>query len=197
MERRGAELSDIVAFEEEHKPYVLPDDYKAFLLISNGLLLRWHIHHHENEFPLGCLHLNEISHVFKIERNAEDSDEEYEEKLELDSADGVTSSDAGGRAEHTSSRVSKRGPKIHKALNRLPKGSAAFDLDNSSTGHVALFYREGFTDPQIWFQDVSCKVRFSVVFYSHIIRLMVFRISFSPFDSGFLLPTHSQIIFVL
>ena len=49
VERRGASLSDIVAWEQEHKPFVLPNDYKAFLLISNGLLLRWHIHHHENE----------------------------------------------------------------------------------------------------------------------------------------------------
>ena len=174
VERSGAALSEIVAFEQEHQPYLLPNDYKAFLLISNGLLLRWHIRHHETEFPLGCFHLNELSRVFRIKRNDEDSDEEYEESLVDGSGDRNASTRKVERVENTPSRTSKRGPKIHKALKRMPKGSAAFDLDDSSSGHVTLFYREGHTDPQIWFQDMSCQVRFSPVSRSvlHVTNLL-------------------------
>ena len=80
VERRGITLAEITAWEQDHAPYRLPNDYKAFLLISNGLLLCWHIRHHGSEFPLGCLHLNKLASVQRIRRNDEDSDDEFEEK---------------------------------------------------------------------------------------------------------------------
>ena len=88
VERRGITLAEITAWEQDNAPYQLPNDYKAFLLISNGLLLRWHIRHHDSEFPLGCLHLNKLASVQPIARNAEDSDEELEENLESGISDG-------------------------------------------------------------------------------------------------------------
>lgn len=33
----------ILKWEEENSPYLLPDDYKAFLQISDGLSLNWKI----------------------------------------------------------------------------------------------------------------------------------------------------------
>ena len=68
VERRGITLAEITAWEQDHAPYRLPNDYKAFLLISNGLLLCWHIRHHGSEFPLGCLHLNKLASVKRIRR---------------------------------------------------------------------------------------------------------------------------------
>ena len=68
VERRGITLAEITAWEQDHAPYRLPNDYKAFLLISNGLLLCWHIRHHGSEFPLGCLHLNKLASVQRIRR---------------------------------------------------------------------------------------------------------------------------------
>ena len=35
VERRGITLAEITAWEQDHAPYRLPNDYKAFLLISN------------------------------------------------------------------------------------------------------------------------------------------------------------------
>jgi tubulin polyglutamylase complex subunit 2 len=180
VERRGAALSEIVTWEQEHKPYLLPNDYKAFLLISNGLLLRWHIHHHENEFPLGCLHLNELSRVDRIERNDEDSDEEYEE--------GLNAAANGEEAEKnkTSGILVKRGPKGRRTLERLPKNSAAFDLDHTCTGgHVTLFYRDNTSNPQIWFQDMSCKWFFIANSFTDYFRLMIMHLGLPCWQYAF------------
>lgn len=39
----GVPESAIAKWEEENGPYLLPDDYKAFLQISDGLSLNWKI----------------------------------------------------------------------------------------------------------------------------------------------------------
>jgi len=39
----GVAEMTIAKWEEENAPYMLPDDYKAFLQISDGLLLNWKI----------------------------------------------------------------------------------------------------------------------------------------------------------
>ena len=39
----GASEDTLNTWEEEHKPYKLPEDYKAFLQISDGLALTWKI----------------------------------------------------------------------------------------------------------------------------------------------------------
>lgn len=43
----------ITKWEEENAPYQLPDDYKAFLQISDGLQLNWKIKKSEQIFNLG------------------------------------------------------------------------------------------------------------------------------------------------
>ena len=40
---KGVPESAIAKWEEENAPYILPDDYKAFLQISDGLSLNWKI----------------------------------------------------------------------------------------------------------------------------------------------------------
>lgn len=39
----GVPESSITKWEEENGPFLLPDDYKAFLQISDGLSLNWKI----------------------------------------------------------------------------------------------------------------------------------------------------------
>ena len=196
VERRGITLAEITAWEQDHAPYRLPNDYKAFLLISNGLLLCWHIRHHGSEFPLGCLHLNKLASVQRIRRNDEDSDDEFEEKSasaddSKNMADSSLNSKTSENSEKSSSqRRTKRGPRgrIRRTLKRLPKDSAAFDLDNTSTGGtVALYYASdsGVDNPQIWFQDMSCKWFFIANTFTDYFRLMIMHLGLPCWQYAF------------
>ena len=62
-ERPPATAADISAWEAEHAPLRLPQDLKDFLLVSNGLELRWNVQHLTEALPLGCMHLNSISQL--------------------------------------------------------------------------------------------------------------------------------------
>ena len=53
-------------WEEENAPYQLPDDYKAFLQISDGLSLNWKIKKNDQIFPLGSMHLNKLRDIKRI-----------------------------------------------------------------------------------------------------------------------------------
>lgn len=56
----------ILKWEEENSPYLLPDDYKAFLQISDGLSLNWKIKKNDQIFPLGSMHLNKLRDIKRI-----------------------------------------------------------------------------------------------------------------------------------
>eukprot|EP00943_MAST-04B_sp_MAST-4B-sp1_P009259 g9259.t1 len=206
VERRGITLAEITAWEQDNAPYSLPNDYKAFLLISNGLLLRWHIRHHDSEFPLGCLHLNKLASVQRIARNDEDSDDELEEMLVSDAHNdpseskttkndmkhfGSTQMINNEKPNHyTPSRKIKRGPRgrIRRTLKRLPRDSAAFDIDNTCTGGtVAFFYssKDNFDNPQVWFQDMSCKWFFIANTFTDYFRLMIMHLGLPCWQYAF------------
>lgn len=56
----------ISKWEEENGAYILPDDYKAFLQISDGLSLNWKIKKNDQIFPLGSMHLNKLRDIKRI-----------------------------------------------------------------------------------------------------------------------------------
>ena len=60
-----AEIS-ISKWEEENAPYKMPDDFKAFLQISDGLALNWKIKKNEMTFNLGAMHLNKLREIKRI-----------------------------------------------------------------------------------------------------------------------------------
>ena len=47
-------------------PYQLPDDFKAFLQISDGLSLNWKIKKNDQIFNLGQMHLNKLRDIKRI-----------------------------------------------------------------------------------------------------------------------------------
>lgn len=53
IERTGVAESTISKWEEENAPYKLPDDFKAFLQISDGLSLNWKIKKNDMVYNLG------------------------------------------------------------------------------------------------------------------------------------------------
>lgn len=62
----GVAETAISKWEEENGQYSLPDDYKAFLQISDGLSLNWKIKKNDQVFPLGSMHLNKLRDIKRI-----------------------------------------------------------------------------------------------------------------------------------
>ena len=56
----------ISKWEEENSPFKLPDDFKAFLQISDGLSLNWKIKKNDMVFNLGQMHLNKLREIKRI-----------------------------------------------------------------------------------------------------------------------------------
>ena len=56
----------ITKWEEENTPFKLPDDFKAFLQISDGLSLNWKIKKNDMVFNLGQMHLNKLRDIKRI-----------------------------------------------------------------------------------------------------------------------------------
>ena len=81
----------ITKWEEENAPYKLPDDYKAFLQISDGLSLNWKIKKNDMIFSLGQMHLNKLREIKKLKDekfrfssicDEDDSSDEEQQELE-------------------------------------------------------------------------------------------------------------------
>jgi hypothetical protein len=70
IERSGVAEMSITKWEEENTPYQLPEDFKAFLQISDGLSLSWKIKRNELSIPLGWMHLNKLRDIKKVKGDA-------------------------------------------------------------------------------------------------------------------------------
>eukprot|EP00698_Gefionella_okellyi_P015453 TRINITY_DN435_c0_g1_i1.p1 TRINITY_DN435_c0_g1~~TRINITY_DN435_c0_g1_i1.p1 ORF type:complete len:310 (-),score=48.11 TRINITY_DN435_c0_g1_i1:7-936(-) len=66
FERTGVGLGDISRWERINAPFQLPDDYKSFLIIGDGLLLKWSMLYQDDLLPLGCMQLNQLDDVVPI-----------------------------------------------------------------------------------------------------------------------------------
>ena len=66
IERSGCADITIQKWEEENTPIRLPDDYKAFLQISDGLQLNWKIRKNEQTINLGSMNLNRLREIKRI-----------------------------------------------------------------------------------------------------------------------------------
>ena len=66
FERQGVVEALIHSWEEENSPYLLPDDLKSFLQISDGLLLTWNIRMNDQISSLGKMHLNRLKDLKKV-----------------------------------------------------------------------------------------------------------------------------------
>mmetsp|Transcript_31644 Transcript_31644/g.36120 ORF Transcript_31644/g.36120 Transcript_31644/m.36120 type:complete len:183 (+) Transcript_31644:3-551(+) len=148
-ERQGVAEVTIAKWEEENAPYKLPDDYKAFLQISDGLSLNWKIKKNDQIYPFGCMHLNRLRDIKLIKEDEfvfssvgaeyEDSSEEDEQELE----------DIDEEKEEEKEEIAEV-PSSTKTV------IAAFDMDSRvKDGRLALLYRNNFDKPQVWFQDLS------------------------------------------
>jgi hypothetical protein len=107
----------------------LPDDLKSFLLISNGLLLKWQIKlqpNSTNEIPLGNMYIHPLDKMKPIPISMS----EFEKAIQQDTKEEA---------------------------NKL--FTAAFELEDTGSGRVALVYQNQKTfgapqECQVWFQDM-------------------------------------------
>jgi len=141
----------------------LPDDYKSFLQISDGLELTWKIKIGNDVEPLGCLHLNKMREIKQVKSNrfklckvgVEDDDESDDDNF-LDPSD-----------------VKK--PEI-----------MAYDIDSlCQDGRVVLLYKDTFNKPQIWFQDLSCGWFFIANTFTDYFRLMIMHLGLPHWQYAF------------
>lgn len=118
IERQGVAEVTITKWEEENAPYKLPDDFKAFLQISDGLSLNWKIKKNDMVFNLGQMHLNKLREIKRIK------DEKFRFASMVDEDD--SSDDEGADAQNEESKDS----------------IGAFDIDQKvKNGRLALIFK--------------------------------------------------------
>lgn len=155
-ERTGVIEAMITSWEEENAPYILPNDIKSFLQISDGILLTWKIIMNSQIYPLGQMHINKLKDIQIL-----DIDRFVLRKLgeEVDSE----SSD-----------------------EEITNNIKAFDLDNKvKDGRLALLYKESVSKPQIYFQDLSGQWFFIANSFTDYFRLMVMHLGLPHWQYAF------------
>merc|ERR1712051_462177 len=155
-------MGTISKWEEENTPFRLPDDFKAFLQISDGLSLNWKIKKNDMVFNLGQMHLNKLREIKRIReerfRFASMVDED-------DSSDDEIIEDGEESKEVT---------------------IGAFDIDQKvKNGRLALIFKTPASKPQIWFQDFSCRWFFIANSFTDYFRLMIMHLGLPNWHYAF------------
>lgn len=160
VERSGVAEMSITKWEEENAPFQLPDDYKAFLQISDGLSLTWRITKGDMSIPLGNMHLNKLRDIKKIKG----------EKFSF--------SRIGQADDDDSSEEEKEDP--------ADQDIHAFDIDSDvKNGRLALLYRGNNQKPQVWFQDLSCHWFYIANTFTDYFRLMIMHLGIPNWQYAF------------
>ena len=163
---------ELQAWESANFPYLLPADLKSFLLISDGLVLRWKIRHQGREHPLGSLHLNRLKDMAPCQFGSDDDSD--------DSEDDVVGKSAGRSASGSPSH----GPRTMSM--RAAQKRAAFDLDTGCHGgRVVLLYTTGPAAPEVWFQDMSCNLCYVAKTFTDYFRLLVMHLGIPSWQYAF------------
>jgi len=96
-DRQPASKRDILSWQTANYPYSLPEDFKSFLLISDGLQLLWHVEMPDSEpLPIGRMQLNPLASVRQAQIDSDDVFVDQEGRtvsvkcaaFEIDSFDG-------------------------------------------------------------------------------------------------------------
>jgi tubulin polyglutamylase complex subunit 2 len=159
IERSGIAEMSLTTWEEENAPYTLPEDYKAFLQIFDGMSLSWRIKRGDQEIPLGNMHLNKLRDIKRIKGESFKFG-----RIGQNDADSSDDDDEGSKEE-----------------------IAAFEIDSETkNGRVALLFKGGSNQkPQIWFQDLSCKWYYIANTFTDYFRVMVMHLGIPNWQYAF------------
>lgn len=176
QDRPGVTQAQLQKWEKENHPHFLPEDYKAFLAISNGVTIRWDLRFSGESVPFGTMHVNQLEQVKPLP----------EPKLDK----FFTSNE---------SRLAK----AFIRANTSGRQAAAFDLDaECNHGRVALVYWEeddrpelmiasiigaeaSMQRPQVWFQDLSCQWHFIADSFADYFRLVATHLGIPQWQYAF------------
>ena len=173
---------------QAHYPCALPEDFKSFLRLSDGLLLKWSIRQDgaapcsrcapdaglthgahgagarlaEATQPLGCMQVNDIANLTTFPR-------------------ATFAKESGARFESAGGPRPAAAAQGTAAAAALAADSAecmaAFELDSTALdGRLALLYRGGHTKPQVYFQDLSETWFFIASTFTDYFRLMMMHL---------------------
>lgn len=158
FERVGSTDAQITEFEKKYYPCKLPSDYKAFLKISDGMLLRWHMKYNDEVIPLGCMHLSPLSGVCKVDAN----NFNIQGAMARDTVEFLSMATS---ADLTTNK------------NPLLNEPIALDIDSlCADGRTVLMYYKNYHTPEVWFQDLSCEWSFIASTFTDYFRLLVLHL---------------------
>lgn len=161
-------LVDLATWEKKNAPYVLPADLKAFYAQFNGLRLSYRAEIGGKQVKVGEMCLNKLEAITRVALEGTFPKMGWPKSV--------------GAAENKSCRQSD--PFVLDL-----KSSAAFSIDSSlEIGDVVLLYRclddssagrsksaafNPYSDPEVWFQDISARWHFVSASFTNFLRLMV------------------------
>lgn len=161
----GVSQGQLQAWESQYRPYVLPDDFKAFLAISDGVTVRWSLRFSGQVVPFGVVHVNELEMV---------------KPVPLDDADLQHFSSACAQPRLTPARtiaafdLDSECAKGRVALLYRAHEAGAGDEASASTGK-----------PQVWFQDLSCRWHFLADTFADYFRLIATHLGVPQWQYAF------------
>ena len=171
----GVNPFDIATFEMAEN-IKLPEDYKSFLLTSDGFKLQWSVSFRTKIHPLGSLQLNKLINVQEVKTLPTDEYVPGNSNQYHHNAIGMETTLINGRQI--------------RMLKQLPTSVKAYVIDTvtSSKTKVALLYginalgatnvvpkdnSQSTTNPQVWYQDHSQRWFFISSSFIDYFRLMV------------------------
>mmetsp|Transcript_14157 Transcript_14157/g.36676 ORF Transcript_14157/g.36676 Transcript_14157/m.36676 type:complete len:230 (-) Transcript_14157:94-783(-) len=163
-ERAGASASAISSWEHANHPAKLPEDLSAFLQLSDGMQLTWALDYMGEEMPLGCMHLNDIRKMQRV---------------------NIIEADIGPMPSERITGAPRSGNAAQVSRERLP--ILAFDLDSQvMDGQLCLFFRPpNYAEPQVWFRDLSRKWHFVAHSFTDYFRLMIMHVGLARWQYAF------------
>ena len=83
FERPPITENQIIDWEKKNYPCKLPKDYKSFLFISDGFILKWHMKYNREVLPLGSMSLSPLQSLKSI-KFGDDNDNQNKIAFNLD-----------------------------------------------------------------------------------------------------------------
>lgn len=162
--------ADLLKWETTNHPYELPEDFKSFLKISDGLLLKWNMMlNTDDNIPLGKMHINSLKDIVRIPDLKGDLNPRHPNQLP----------------------VLPNSELIAFSLSSQGNGQVAFVYNSddffSHPGKTSQGMKSANStnEPEIWFQDLSCHWHFIAKTFTQYFRLMVVHLGLPNWHYAF------------
>ena len=161
FERPPITENQIIDWENKYFPCKLPNDYKSFLYISDGFLLKWHMKYNREVLPLGNMSLSPLQLLKPIE-----FDNNNKDKIAF-----VLNNDNNNNNNNNNNDSSSSSSTID--------GKVVIVFDISNKTNISSL------SSSIWFQDLSCEWNFICTSFSDYFRLMIMHLGLKGWQYSF------------